>query len=180
MRASISVCWNAWPMCSVPVTLGGGSWMQYAGFLSSCWRKYPAASHRWYQACSMAAGLKLLSSTSALLLAAQRLGHGRGHGFAHDLHHADRELGADPVQRARRRPVDFRPEALEQAALQLIGERIQGIFVHVRRRRRRSGRGGRRLCSQVLHDLGEDRDVAVGGLGGAHSASFARSWLVIL
>ena len=26
--ASISVCWNAWPMCSVPVTFGGGSWMQ--------------------------------------------------------------------------------------------------------------------------------------------------------
>jgi hypothetical protein len=24
---SISVCWNACPMCSVPVTLGGGSWM---------------------------------------------------------------------------------------------------------------------------------------------------------
>jgi len=30
MRASASmiVCWNACPMCSVPVTLGGGSWMQ--------------------------------------------------------------------------------------------------------------------------------------------------------
>jgi hypothetical protein len=22
---------NAWPMCSTPVTLGGGSWMQKAG-----------------------------------------------------------------------------------------------------------------------------------------------------
>ena len=21
------VCWNAWPMCSVPVTFGGGSWI---------------------------------------------------------------------------------------------------------------------------------------------------------
>ena len=25
------VCWNACPMCSVPVTLGGGSWMQKGG-----------------------------------------------------------------------------------------------------------------------------------------------------
>ena len=25
---SMSVCWNAWPMCSVPVTFGGGSMMQ--------------------------------------------------------------------------------------------------------------------------------------------------------
>ena len=24
-HASISVCWNAWPMCRVPVTFGGGS-----------------------------------------------------------------------------------------------------------------------------------------------------------
>src|SRR6185295_422074 len=179
MSASMSVCWNAWPMCSVPVTLGGGSWMQYAGFFCSWWRKYPAASHRWYQACSMAAGLKLLSSTSVLFLAAQRLGHGRGHGFAHNLHDADRELGADPVQRARRCPVDFRPEALEQRTLQLIGERIQGVLVHVGCGRRRGGRRGG-LERQVLDDLCEDRDVGVDGIGGAHSASFARSWLVIL
>ena len=25
ISTSISVCWNAWPMCSVPVTFGGGS-----------------------------------------------------------------------------------------------------------------------------------------------------------
>ncbi len=25
------VIWNACPMCSVPVTLGGGSWMQKGG-----------------------------------------------------------------------------------------------------------------------------------------------------
>src|SRR6478672_3208263 len=179
MSASMSVCWNAWPMCSVPVTLGGGSWMQYAGFFCSWWRKYPAASHRWYQACSMAAGLKLLSSTSVLFLAAQRLCHGRGDGFAHDLHDADRELGADPVQRARRRPVDLRPEALEQRALQLIGERIEGAFVDLGGGCCRSRRRGR-LYRHVLDDLRKDRDVCIGGLGGAHSASFARSWLVIL
>ena len=26
---------NAWPMCSRPVTFGGGSWMQNAGFPAS-------------------------------------------------------------------------------------------------------------------------------------------------
>ena len=31
ISTSISVIWNAWPMCSVPVTFGGGSWMQNAG-----------------------------------------------------------------------------------------------------------------------------------------------------
>ena len=36
-RASVSmiVCWNACPMWSVPVTLGGGSWMQNEGFEAS-------------------------------------------------------------------------------------------------------------------------------------------------
>ena len=28
VRMSISVCWNACPMCSVPVTFGGGSWIE--------------------------------------------------------------------------------------------------------------------------------------------------------
>ncbi len=28
ISASMIVCWKAWPMCSVPVTLGGGSRMQ--------------------------------------------------------------------------------------------------------------------------------------------------------
>ncbi len=28
VSTSMSVCWYAWPMCSVPVTLGGGSWME--------------------------------------------------------------------------------------------------------------------------------------------------------
>ena len=27
VSTSMSVCWNAWPMCSVPVTFGGGSWI---------------------------------------------------------------------------------------------------------------------------------------------------------
>ena len=33
--ASMIVCWNACPMCSVPVTFGGGSWMQNEGFAGS-------------------------------------------------------------------------------------------------------------------------------------------------
>ena len=31
ISASMIVCWNACPMCSVPVTFGGGSWMQNDG-----------------------------------------------------------------------------------------------------------------------------------------------------
>ena len=31
ISTSMIVCWNACPMCSVPVTLGGGSWMQNGG-----------------------------------------------------------------------------------------------------------------------------------------------------
>ena len=27
----MSVCWYAWPMWSVPVTFGGGSWMENDG-----------------------------------------------------------------------------------------------------------------------------------------------------
>ena len=33
--ASMIVCWNACPMCSVPVTFGGGSWMQNEGLAGS-------------------------------------------------------------------------------------------------------------------------------------------------
>jgi hypothetical protein len=54
------VCWNAWPMCRVPVTFGGGSMMVY-GSPSPCGAKQPLASHCGYQRDSMSLGSKLLS-----------------------------------------------------------------------------------------------------------------------
>src|SRR5581483_2158399 len=54
------VCWNAWPMCSVPVTFGGGSRMQY-GSPSPCGANTPAASQRAYHFDSIVLGSKLLS-----------------------------------------------------------------------------------------------------------------------
>src|SRR5688572_29546122 len=63
MSASISVCWNACPMCSVPVTFGGGSWMEYAGLsLEGSAANQPADSQRAYHLPSTARGSKLLSS----------------------------------------------------------------------------------------------------------------------
>src|SRR3989304_10620225 len=69
MSASMSVCWNACPMCSVPVTLGGGSWMQYAG-ASRPGRaaNQPADPHRAYQRLSTACGSKLLSNAISGLI----------------------------------------------------------------------------------------------------------------
>src|SRR5512138_1508579 len=48
---------NAWPMCSVPVTLGGGSWMQNEGLDGSVeGAKYPRFSHSARQNCSISDG----------------------------------------------------------------------------------------------------------------------------
>src|SRR5512138_1829911 len=56
---SMSVCWNACPMCSVPVTFGGGSWIENDGRPGSCVGSYtPLASQRGAQRASMAAGSK--------------------------------------------------------------------------------------------------------------------------
>src|SRR6185312_8757943 len=54
------VCWKAWPMCSVPVTFGGGSRMQY-GVPSPCGEKMPAVSQREYHLDSRGLGSKLFS-----------------------------------------------------------------------------------------------------------------------
>ena len=55
---------NACPMCSVPVTFGGGSWMQYEGLDgSSVGAQAPLASHSGAQCDSMAAGSKDLGSS---------------------------------------------------------------------------------------------------------------------
>src|SRR5690242_10985697 len=67
---SITVCWNAWPMCSVPVTFGGGSRMQYGSPLalspSPAGLNTPLASQRAYQVDSIWAGSKLFSMGTRL------------------------------------------------------------------------------------------------------------------
>src|SRR3990172_773394 len=55
---------NACPMCSTPVTFGGGSWMQNAGLPGAApAAKRPDSSQRRYQRRSIAAGSKLFAST---------------------------------------------------------------------------------------------------------------------
>jgi len=71
-RQRISTSWSvlssAWPICRLPVTLGGGIMMVKglagdAGFAE----KAPALSQPWYRRCSIAAGSKDLSSMAASL-----------------------------------------------------------------------------------------------------------------
>src|SRR6266567_5530288 len=61
---SISVCWNACPMCNVPVTFGGGSWMQNA-FAPVCidGLNSPCDSHQAYHLPSIERGSKLFASS---------------------------------------------------------------------------------------------------------------------
>ena len=51
VRMSIRVSWKAWPMCSEPVTFGGGS-MTHQGRPSAAGAKAPAASQRRAQSAS--------------------------------------------------------------------------------------------------------------------------------
>src|SRR5258705_13234315 len=74
MSASISVCWKAWPMCSVAVMFGGGSWMQSGVAFPGRCANQPLDSQRSYQRLSTARGSKLLSS----MLGLARLGLARG------------------------------------------------------------------------------------------------------
>ena len=55
---------NAWPMCSTPVTLGGGSWMLNEALpLSKVGTKAPLRSHSGAQRASMVAGSNDLASS---------------------------------------------------------------------------------------------------------------------
>ena len=57
VSASIRVWSSAWPMCSEPVTFGGGSTMQNGSRpLPASASKYPALTHRSYSAPSTATG----------------------------------------------------------------------------------------------------------------------------
>ena len=58
-------------MCSVPVTFGGGSWIENAGASGRVpAAKWPRDSHSRYQNASMPAGSKLFASASVALGAA--------------------------------------------------------------------------------------------------------------
>jgi hypothetical protein len=64
VNASITVWLNAWPMCRVPVTLGGGSWTQNEGLAASSVGAYrPSRSQVGPQWASRAAGSKDLASS---------------------------------------------------------------------------------------------------------------------
>ncbi|MDT4861616.1 hypothetical protein FQZ97_962280 [compost metagenome] len=60
---SMMVWLKAWPMCSVPVTFGGGSWIAKSGRAGSkVGLAMPRLSHSGAHFASMAAGSKLLAS----------------------------------------------------------------------------------------------------------------------
>jgi len=72
---------NAWPMCRMPVTFGGGSWMLKAGRPASApASKYPRDSQTGYQRASIAAGSKALASSVSCCLAAGSFDRVLGHG----------------------------------------------------------------------------------------------------
>ena len=64
-NVSMMVWLNAWPMCSVPVTFGGGSWMEKDGLAVSSVGSYmPLCSHNGAKCASIAAGSNDLARLS--------------------------------------------------------------------------------------------------------------------
>src|SRR2546421_12161894 len=115
-------------MCSVPVTLGGGSWIENEGRDSSKPAlKQPRASQKGYQRDSMPRGSKLFASSMRetplfYLTLPQRLGD----------RVADRvgELLAQVAQGARDRSVHFGNEVLGDALFELAGESVLHLLHH--------------------------------------------------
>src|SRR4026207_88860 len=105
-------------MCSVPVTFGGGSWMQYAGLsLEESAANQPEDSQRAYHLPSTARGSKLLSSGmsgagGAPAAAARRVQPRLAHRTPHDI-------------------VDLWRDLAQHLALDLVGERACAGFEHV-------------------------------------------------
>src|SRR5947207_11218035 len=82
---SSTVSWSMWPMCSDPVTFGGGMTMTNAGlsdFASA--RKYPFDSHHWYQRLSTSRALYVLGS-SAFIHPLQFLANNLLRDIGHDV-----------------------------------------------------------------------------------------------
>src|SRR5512146_3444799 len=117
---------NACPMCSTPVTLGGGSWMQNAGLPGSApAANQPASSQRRYQRRSTAPGSKPLSRDIDLLRVgilrrrAERLRDRNGDRLAHHPVHARRELGAHAVEHLLEHVAQGAGQALLEHAVEL-------------------------------------------------------------
>src|SRR5258705_6700844 len=192
----MSVCWNAWPMCSVPVTLGGGSWMQY-GVPSPPAANQPLDSQCAYQRPSTAFGSKLLSSAMLFLLV--RAGFARGEGVLDGLAHRAAQLLLQLRAQAGDLLVELRDEAHDEHALDVRGERFVARGVVLRRGRvllhhvgeqRHLLDGAQRILLLALHQRVDARDELVRVLPGVfrvllrvflfrHAAALARSWLRI-
>src|SRR5215210_760581 len=63
VRTSCSVMSSAWPMCRLPVTLGGGMTMVHGSRSARSGRNRPALSQCRYQRSSIALGSKVLGSS---------------------------------------------------------------------------------------------------------------------
>src|SRR3954463_338913 len=114
---SIRVIWYAWPMWSVPVTLGGGSWIENEGFASSKPAlKYPRDSHSGYQRDSMSWGSKAFASSIASFYL-PRLQRRRDRV-------ADRvgELLVETAQRARPRRLHLGHQLLHEPFLEVVAK----------------------------------------------------------
>src|SRR4051794_35679633 len=150
---SIRVIWYAWPMWSVPVTLGGGSWIENEGFASSKPAlKYPRDSQSGYQRDSMSWGSKAFASSIAsfYLPRLERLGDGV----------ADRlsELLVELAERPRDRRLHLRHELLHEALLQL-GAQAPFDFRHHAREHFlcELGGGGRSGFDRRIEEVGQHR-----------------------
>src|SRR5258706_7554925 len=120
----MSVCWNACPMCSVPVTFGGGSWMQYGGPCrdASCLAaNQPRDSQCAYQRLSTACGSKLLSSAMLFLV---RVCLARRQSVLDSFAHRKAQLLLELGAQGRNLLVQLRHEAHHQHALDVGGERL--------------------------------------------------------
>src|SRR5262245_51519554 len=68
ISTSCSVLSSAWPMCRLPVTLGGGMTMQYGALAESgCAFNAPEGSHSGWRGALIALGSQVLSSISCLI-----------------------------------------------------------------------------------------------------------------
>src|SRR6185436_15185722 len=163
----MSVCWNAWPMCSVPVTLGGGSWIQYGAPLPRAANQL-LASQCAYQRPSTAFGSKLLSSAMLFFLVRARLA--RGEGVVHSLPHRAAQLLFQLRAQAGDLLVELGNQAHHQHALDVRGERDvapgalgarRGVLLDDVGEQRHLFYGAQRVLLLALHERVDARDELV-------------------
>src|SRR5947209_18678607 len=101
-------------MCSVPVTFGGGSWIEKEGFdVSKPALKYPRDSQTGYQRDSMSCGSKAFASSTASFYLP------RLQGFGDRVPDRVRQLLVQVPQRARDGRLDLRHQVLHQPLLEI-------------------------------------------------------------